>query len=203
METNILSLSYGVIFLSVLGEYLGIPIPSSMVLIVAGALAFQSRLNLLAVFLLALVAASLGDAVWFGVGRKKGELFLKGYCKLSLGSRDCVRRTREMFSRFPGMSLMLGKFVPGLSTFVVPVAGFSGMAYARFFRADGGGIILWAASMIGIGFLCGDWMISLKPGLDGAKWWLLAIVTVILIGFYGFKVWRLSRFGRAEVGELH
>jgi membrane protein DedA with SNARE-associated domain len=106
-----------------------------------------------------------------------------------------------MFSRFPGTSLMLGKFVPGISTFVVPVAGFSGMAYPRFVWADGGGIILWATLFIGIGYLCGDWILSLKNDLEAAKWLILAAAMMLLIGYYGFKLWRLRRFGLAEVAE--
>ncbi len=173
-----------------------------MVLILSGALAFQGRLNLLTVFLLALVAASLGDAVWFVLGRMRGEMFVKGYCRLSLGSRDCVRRTREMFSRFPGTSLLLGKFVPGLSTFVVPVAGYSGMAYPRFIRDDSGGIVFWASSMIAIGYTCGEWILNLGRVAEQAKWPVLAAAAVIFTCYYGIKLWRLKKFGRADMVEV-
>ena len=188
----------------IFAEYLGVPIPSSMVLIVSAALcAFQGRLNLLVVFILALVAASLGDAIWFAIGQMRGEMFIKGYCRLSLGSRDCVRRTREMFSHFPRTSLLLGKFIPGLSTFVVPVAGFSGMTYPHFLFDDSGGIALWAVSMIAIGYTCGEWIFSLGAKAEQVKWFLVAVMAVILTCYYGIKIVRLRKFGRAEMNAVH
>lgn len=195
------AVTYAAVFLTVLAEYVGIPVPSSMVLILSGALAARGQLNLGAVFTMAFAAATLGDSLWFVVGRMRGEIFIKGYCKLSLGSRDCVRRTKELFLRFPRTSLLLGKFVPGLSTFVVPVAGFSGTRYGEFFKYDTGGILLWAASMIAIGFGFGDWIQRHAADAAGAKWLVFAALIVLLIGFYAVKLWRINKFGRAAMGE--
>lgn len=196
------SATYGAVFLTVLAEYAGLPIPSSIALIVSGAVAARGHLNLSAIFAIAFVAATLGDALWFYVGRVKGEFFLAGYCALSLGSRDCVRRTKELFLRFPRTSLLLGKFVPGLSTFVVPVAGVSGMRYAHFFRDDGIGIVLWAFLMIAAGYWSAEWIWAYVNSAKHAKRLLLAAAMVILICYYGIKLWRLKKFGRAEMGSV-
>ena len=131
----------------------------------------------------------------------RGEIFIKGYCKLSLGSRDCVQRTKELFLRHPRASLLLGKFVPGLSTFVVPVAGFSGTGYAEFLRYDSGGIFLWALTMIAIGYGSGEWIRTYAESAGHSRWLLLAVVVTILGCFYGIKLWRLKKFGPAEIAE--
>jgi membrane protein DedA with SNARE-associated domain len=199
---NLGSVTYGAVFLSVLAEYIGVPIPSSAVLILAGALAAEGHLNLSVVFLMALVAATLGDGLWFIVGRLRGEIFIKGYCALSLGSRDCVRRTKELFLRFPRMSLLLGKFVPALSTFVVPIAGYLGTGYAEFLRYDTGGIFLWASSMIAIGYGSEEWIRTYTGSVAHSKWLILSVLVVLLVCFYAIKLWRLRKYGQAEiVGE--
>jgi membrane protein DedA with SNARE-associated domain len=193
------SVTYGAVFVTVLAEFLGVPIPSSMVLIVSGALAARGHLSFSAVVILAFVAATIGDSLWFVIGRLRAEIFIKGYCKLSLGSRDCVRRTKELFLRFPRMSLLVGKFVPGVSTFVVPVAGFSGTAYGSFLRYDAVGIFLWASSMSGIGYGAGEWIQTNAMDPERLKWSALALLIGILICFYAVKLWRRSKFGTAAV----
>ena len=204
METDILnlgSLTYGLLFLTVLAEYIGVPVPSSVVLVLSGAGASQGRLSPLIILLLAQVAATLGDILWFIVGRIKGEMFVRGYCKLSLGSRDCVRRTKDLFLHYPRTSLLLGKFVPGLSTFVVPVAGFSGTSYGEFLRYDSGGFFLWASTMIAIGYGAGEWIGNYTNSMKISNGLLLTIVATALVCFYGIKLWRLKKFGRAELVE--
>ncbi len=187
--------------MAVLAEYIGVPFPSSLLLILAGALSSEGHLNVLIVLSLALIAASVGDTIWFTLGRARGEIFLRGYCKLSLGSQDCVRRTKELFVRFRGVSLLVGKFVPALSTFVVPIAGSSGMRYVDFLRFDSAGIFLWATSMLAIGYWSGESINNFLGNVSDSRAALLVLSAVLLICFYAIKVWRLKRFGRAEIKE--
>lgn len=195
------SSAYGFIFFGVLAEYVGVPLPSSILLILGGAFSYGGHFNPIVILFLAFVAASVGDAIWFTLGRARGEIFLRGYCKLSLGSQDCVRRTKELFLRFPAVSLLLGKFVPGLSTFVVPIAGFSGMRYSDFIRFDSAGIFLWATSMLAIGYVSGESINSFLGNVRDSRAPLLVLSALLLISFYTIKLWRLKRFGRADIRE--
>jgi membrane protein DedA with SNARE-associated domain len=188
--------------MAVLAEYVGVPFPSFLLLILAGALSYEGHLNPLVVLLLTLVAASLGDTIWFTMGRVRGNIFLEGYCRLSLGSQDCVRRTKEFFQRFPRASLLVGKFMPGVSTFVIPVAGFSGMRYSDFLRFDSLGILLWGSSMLGIGYWSGQSIYTLLGNVRSAKPALLVFLALFLICFYTIKLLRLWRYGRAEIGKV-
>lgn len=194
------SSAYGIIFLGILAEYAGIPLPSSILLILAGAMSYDGSLNGFVILLLAFVAASMGDAIWFAVGRARGEVFLNGYCKLSFGSEHCVKRAKEFFLRFPQTSLLIGKFVPGLSTFVVPVAGFSGMGYRNFFWLDSGGIFLWVASLLSIGFWGGHSVDKVLANARESRLALLVFSALFLICFYTIN-WRLKRFGPAKIQE--
>ena len=84
---------------------------------------------------------------------------------------------------------------------MVPVAGFSGTRYGEFFKYDTGGILLWAASMIAIGFGFGDWIQRHAADAAGAKWLVFAVLIVLLIGFYAVKLWRVAKFRSAQIGE--
>jgi len=69
----LLRYGYLVVFGVVLLENLGLPVPGVAVLIVAGGLAGGGQLRLATVGLLAVVAALLGDLVWYGLGRWRGR----------------------------------------------------------------------------------------------------------------------------------
>ena len=77
----------------VLAEQAGLPIPAAPLLLAAGALAGQHRLN----FGLALVAAATGslvaDTFWYYFGKRKGPVVLNWLCKIALEPDSCVRRT--------------------------------------------------------------------------------------------------------------
>jgi membrane protein DedA with SNARE-associated domain len=95
----------------------------------------------------------------------------------------------------------VGKFVPGLSTFVIPIAGFSGMRYHDFLRFDSVGILLWATSMLAIGYWSGESINTLLGNVRDSRSALLLLSALFLICFYVIKLWRLKRFGRAEIKE--
>src|SRR5258707_1192600 len=124
-------MSYLAIFLLVLIEQLGVPIPSMPVLVGAGALAGSGRLSLPQVIVLVIVAALAADLVWYELGRRRGHRVLKFLCRISLEPDSCVRNTQDMFARRGAWSLVFAKFVPGLSTLAPPLAGVTRMPFGR------------------------------------------------------------------------
>jgi membrane protein DedA with SNARE-associated domain len=84
---------------------------------------------------------------------------------------------------------------------VVPVAGFSGTSYAEFLRYDSGGIFLWATTMIAIGYGAGEWIENYTNSVKFPNGLLLTLVVATVVCLYGIKLWRLKKFGRAELVE--
>jgi hypothetical protein len=64
-----------------------------------------------------------------------------------------VRRTENLFAQRGARSLLVVKFIPGLSTASVTLAGMLRMRLWRFFAWDGAGALLWAAACAGAGFI--------------------------------------------------
>jgi hypothetical protein len=94
-------------------------------------------------------AASLAaDSAWFLIGRRYGHHVLRILCKLSLEPTTCVRRTQDSFGRRRGVTVMIAKFVPGLSTLAPPVAGQNGMGFGSFLFFDGIGAMLWLGALL-------------------------------------------------------
>ena len=124
--------AYLIIFLWVLVEQIGIPIPSVPVLLTAGTLSATHRVSWLGITLAMVLACVIADTVWFSLGRRYGNSVLKLLCRLSFEASTCVSKTEGYFSRRGAVTLLFAKFVPGLSTVAAPIAGQTGMSYPRF-----------------------------------------------------------------------
>ena len=199
---------YAVLFVWVLADQIGLPLPAFPLLLAAGALAGAGQLNLFGITLLATVASFLGNVVWYEIGRRRGGTVLNLLCRISFEPDTCVRRTKSMFARHGKSSLLVSKFVPGLNTVAAPVAGVFEMPRPSFLLLNGIGAFLWAGSFIGLGYLFSSqleqvWKLALPWGS-----WLMVLLVAVLAAYVGFKyLWRrrflrLLRIGRISPEEL-
>ena len=113
------------VFVIVLLEQLGLPIPAIPVLVVAGALAVDRGLSAPMILTVAVGASVVADTLWFWLGRRLGRRVLKLLCRISLSPDSCVRQTESLFERYGMPSLLFAKFIPGFSTVAPPLAGAS------------------------------------------------------------------------------
>lgn len=143
---------YSFLFIWVLLEQAGLPIPSIPLLLAAGGLAGAHRMNLAAAFMIPALAAVLGDLGWFEFGRRRGGKVLNLICRISLEPDSCARRTHDMYARHGAKSLLFAKFIPGLATVAPPLAGVFRMRWSRFLAFDLLGSAIWSGSLVGIGY---------------------------------------------------
>lgn len=143
---------YVVVFLFVLAEQLGLPLPAIPFLLAAGALSKAGRLDYTVVLLLAVSASLLSDGVWYLAGRRRGAVVLGWLCRISLEPDSCVRRTEQFFGQHGANALLAAKFVPGLSTAAPPLSGMMRMPPWKFLLLDGAGALVWAGAFTGLGW---------------------------------------------------
>lgn len=172
---------YLVVFFGVLGEQLGVPLPSMLLLLVAGALSGLGDLNLALVILLTVVAALVGDAVWFEIGRRRGFQVLGLLCRISLEPDSCVSGAKSVFLRHGTRSLLVAKFIPGFSTFAPPLAGATGMSLARFLVFDGLGAFIWAVTFAGLGYIFSNQLEQVVSYATSFGWWFGAFLVAGLV----------------------
>ncbi len=210
---NRLIAQYGLalVFANVLLEQVGLPIPAVPALIVAGALAAEGQFSPLAIFGVAFAGCMIGDALWYVAGRRYGRRVMKLLCRLSLSPDSCVRQTEVRFERWGGLTLVLSKFIPGLSTIAPPLAGAMRLGWPSFLLLNGLGAAIWAGVAIGAGMVfhaqIGDLMLRLED------LGILAIEAAgVLLGAYialkwwerrrFYKMLRIARIGVADLRAL-
>ncbi len=184
---------YSVIFVSVLAQQLGLPVPAMVVLLAAGAVAGTGTLNFGVAIAVGVIATVLGDLVWYILGRRFGSRFLGLLCRISLEPDSCVERTGNVYSKYGTLSLVFAKFVPGLSTVVMPLAGKFKLPAARFLIFDTLGAVLWTASYMAIGWL-------FRAQLERVGEWLRRLgVWFALLAAVAFALYLALRYFRRRV----
>jgi len=143
---------YIVLFVWVLFEQAGLPIPSIPLLLAAGALAGAGNLNLAVCLALPVVASTISDLCWYEIGKRRGGSVLNWICRISVEPDSCARRTEDLYARLGAKSLLVAKFIPGLSSVAPPLAGIFHMRLLRFVVYDTCGALLWAGTFVGLGF---------------------------------------------------
>jgi membrane protein DedA with SNARE-associated domain len=187
---------YSFILLAVFAESLGLPMPSYPVILVAAALAAPLHLRLPVILITCIFAALGGDGIWYQLGRSRGRPILRRLCSLSLSPDSCVHRTERVFQRYGIKSLLVAKFVPGLSTVAPPLAGMLKVKPLRFIAADLAGITLWAGSAMALGW-------TFRTEVEWALEWMAAfgrtgvlILGVLLAGWLLLRWVERRRFYR-------
>ena len=197
------------VFLNVLLEQLGLPVPAIPTLVVAGALAANGKLPGFAVGAVAVAASLIGDSSWYLAGRAYGVRVMKLLCRISLTPDTCVSQTQASFERWGPRALVIAKFVPGLSMIAPPLAGATRMGFVRFIAFSGVGACLWVSAALLAGWLLRAQIANLLPRLSGIGGTVVVIVLVLLGGYIAFKWWERRRFyalldmARINVDELY
>jgi len=141
------------IFANVLLQQMGLPIPVVPTLIVAGALAADGKFSAWEIFAVAFAACAVSDGIWYTAGRVYGRRVMKLLCRISLSPDSCVQKSEAQFRRWGGLSLVVAKFVPGLSMITPSLAGTTRRSFWSFAVLDGMGAAIWAGVAIGTGML--------------------------------------------------
>ena len=151
---------YGLLFLVVFCET-GLVVtpflPGDSLLFVAGALSAlpTNDLNVHLMVALMIVAAIVGDAVNYTIGRLFGEkLFSNPNSKIF--RRSYLDKTHAFYERHGGKTIILARFVPIVRTFAPFVAGMGHMSYRHFAMYNVVGALLWVLLFTYAGYLFGD-----------------------------------------------
>jgi membrane-associated protein len=154
---------YGILFAIIFAET-GLVVtpflPGDSLLFAAGAIAGTGGLDVRLVTVLLIVAAILGDAVNYSVGRYVGPRIFRSADRSSrlqrMLNREHLDKAHAFFERHGGKAIVLARFAPIIRTFVPFVAGAGSMSYPAFAFYNVTGAILWVGVCVGAGYAFGQ-----------------------------------------------
>jgi membrane-associated protein len=147
-------LLFGVVFAET-GILMGFFLPGDSLLFTVGVVAGAGRLNIVAINLVLMIAAVVGDGVGYAIGRRTGpRIFSRPDSRLF--KQEHLRKTQEFYDKHGGKTIIYARFVPIIRTFAPFIAGVAGMGYPRFLAFNIFGGIGWVLSMTLLGYTLGS-----------------------------------------------
>ena len=132
---------------------LGLPMPISLALLVAGATVHTTQTPLLPFLVMIWCAAIAGDTLLYLGGRHTGWWLLGRLCRLSPNPEQCIFRSANYFYEQGANALLFARFIPGLGAMAAPLAGSLNMRLLTFLRMDGFGAVFYTSSWLLTGYV--------------------------------------------------
>jgi membrane protein DedA with SNARE-associated domain len=182
-----------VLFLWVLANQAGVPVPVFPSLLAAGTLAADGHLNVVVVLATAVAAALGADLVWYGLGRWYGIRSLTALVRLARRPSTSVLRIQHVFRTHQLRVVWSARFLPELNPIAAGLAGATGVALARFLPHAAGSALVWAGTLTGAGYLLGGAITRSPARFNLALTVLLGVaLAAVLGGALAVRRWRRS-----------
>jgi membrane protein DedA with SNARE-associated domain len=177
------------VFVTILVESSGLPVPGESLLIAAGVLAGQGRIAIAHVFIAAWAGGVAGDAIGYGLGRRYGRRFVYRYAaKFGVPERKVAELEAKFLRRGPPI-VLFARFVFILRQLAGFLAGTARMPYGRFTFYNVLGAALWPLSYCGGAYLLGA---AVERYLAMGRW-VFAVVALVFVAALGTTIYGFAR----------
>src|SRR5215216_6354272 len=147
---------YPVLFLLIMAEAGGVPVPGETALIAGGVLAGKGRLDIEVVIAIAAVAAIIGDNIGYAVARHGGRKLLERPGFMERHRRRVITTFEPFFERHGAKAVFLGRWILGLRVWASWMAGITRMEWRSFLFWNAAGGISWAVTVGLAAYVIGD-----------------------------------------------
>lgn len=130
-------------------------LPGDSLLFAAGAIAARGGISVWVVGGILILAAVVGDAVNYAIGRLLSDRVMSGK-RIPFVKPSHIERTHAFMEKYGAKAIVLARFVPIVRTFAPFVAGVGRMNYARFTTYNIAGGVLWVLVCVGAGYFFGN-----------------------------------------------
>jgi membrane protein DedA with SNARE-associated domain len=185
-----------VVFATFLIEAAGVPFPSRILLLIAATLAVDTR-TLVGLVAVSTVGSLIGDHVPYLAGALTGPRILALYCRLTLGSANCIEKTVGYFRRFGPAAVLFCRCSASVRLFAAALSGGGHIPYWKFLTLDLVGTVVYTTLLVTIGYLLGEQTTELFGRHRGARL-LILVGPLALATLLAYRLWRRRRYGAAR-----
>ena len=182
---------YWAVFLGILLENLGVPLPGETITIAGGFLAGSGELNYWYVLGSAIAGATVGGNLGYAIGRYGGWPLLLKLGQFFRFREEQLFDLKEKFSENAAKAVFLGRFIALLRIFASPLAGIAEMPFLQFSFFNILGAASWASVMVSLSYFLGQ-VVSLEKLVGWAA--QFAVVALLLtVAWIAIPIWLESR----------
>jgi membrane protein DedA with SNARE-associated domain len=187
------TLGYAGIALLMCLENLFPPIPSELIMPLAGVLAADGDLSLYGVIIAGSIGSLAGQSAWFTLGRRLGERRIRSaaarHGRWLAVSPDDLDRARDWLTRHGALALIIGRLVPTVRTLISLPAGMAGISWGQFLGYSAIGTTAWTAGLAVAGYVLQSRFTRIREVMGPVS----AVVLAVLLGWY---LWRVVTYDR-------
>lgn len=170
------------------------PIPSEVVLPLAGYQASKGDLSIVLALIAGIAGSVAGVTIWFYAGRWIGTEGLKRFARkhgrlLTLTPQE-IDKVNDWFGEHGGKAVLLGRLVPGIRTLISIPAGVCGMSLRRFLTLTTIGTAIWSTVLMMAGW-------TLGASFESVQGWVSPVGNVIIGGALLYYLYRVLTFRRS------
>jgi membrane protein DedA with SNARE-associated domain len=142
-----------VLFVWVLANQAGVPVPVAPFLLTAGALAGSGSLRFIMVLAVVVGATLCADLLWYSLGRWRGAQVLRALSRLFRLSNTSVDRAETLFLTHQLGFLLTARFLPELNPVAAGLAGLTRVRLTRYLLSAAGSALVWAGAWASAGYV--------------------------------------------------
>ena len=174
------------------------PIPSELILPLAGFAASRGSLDLVAVLIWTTVGSVVGAVALYWIGRRMGlERLQRTADRLPLTSGDDIARTDDWFDRHGGKAVFFGRMIPLFRSLISVPAGVNRMRIPAFVGLTLAGSLIWNTALVLAGYLLGEQWHRVESSVGAFQAVVVAVVAVAVIWFVTRRLTQRRRAGRS------
>lgn len=187
---------YLAVFLGILLENLGLPLPGETITIAGGFMAGSGELSYWIVLGCALAGATIGGNFGYWIGRYGGWSLLVSIGRIFRTDEKKLIELKTRFSENAGKTVFVGRFIALLRVFASPLAGVAEMPYIKFMAYNLAGATVWATVMVSLSFFAGR-LVPLEQLVAWAAKFAFAAF-LLVVAWIAIPIWLESRQVRSE-----
>jgi membrane protein DedA with SNARE-associated domain len=169
------------------------PIPSELILPLAGFLTGQNRFSFPLVLIATTLGSLLGALLLYGIGVAVGQRgvrrIIERHGHWALLTADDLSRAENWFDRYGPIAVFIGRLVPVVRSLVSIPAGYRRMPLGQFLLLTGFGSALWNGALVSFGWALGENWRQIEEYVGWLQYLVIAAVAVFILRF----VWQRRR----------
>jgi membrane protein DedA with SNARE-associated domain len=166
------------------------PIPSELILPLAGFLTGQNRFSFPLVLVATTLGSLLGALLLYGIGMAAGQRgvrrLFERYGHLALLTPDDLARAERWFDRYGPVAVFVGRLIPVVRSLVSIPAGYRRMPIGQFLLLTGFGSVLWNGALVTLGWILGENWHQVEDYVGWLQYLVVAALVFLILRF----VWK-------------
>jgi len=184
------------VFAAMTIESASIPLPSEVIMGIAGYLVFKGELNLFAVALAGAIGNIVGSTIMYGIGAKGGRPVVKKYGHRVHMDEERFNKVDTWFKKYGDKVIFFSQLLPIVRTFVSLPAGILKVNYVKFLFYTFVGAFLWCFLLAYVSSLLGDAWEKLLQLMHQVE---LGLIVFVGVGIVSFVIYKLYKRRVAEI----